>query len=244
MLELKNVSVGPCKILDNVNIAFCKGITAVIGVNSAGKSTLLKAASGEISCDGEVLLNGKNIKSYKSKQKADILAFLPQVLPSPSLTVREVVGFAFYKEKVRLSENERLLVDQKLAEFGALHLADRVVSSLSGGERQKVFLCMVLLQNANVLLLDEPTTYMDIAFKPTLYKALRSEAEKGKTVVAVMHDLSDAVEIADNIALISNGKLAFYGSKQECLEQGIIEKEFSVERFTLKTGEEEIIMFK
>ncbi len=241
MLELKNVSYK--NILKNISLKFDVGITAVIGVNSAGKTTLLRAASGELKCDGEVLLNGKSISSFKPKHKAELLAFLPQVLPSPELTAREVVAFAFYKDKVRLTEAQQEKVLQALENFGILHLADRTVASLSGGERQKVFLSMILLQNAEVILLDEPTTYMDIAFKPFLYEVLRKEAQS-KTVIAVMHDLADAVELADNIALIKNGELAFFGSKQECLENFIIEKEFSVKRLNVTDGDRKLIIFK
>ena len=123
-------------------------------------------------------------------------------------------------------------------------LADRPVCTLSGGERQKVFLAMLLTQNTPVLLLDEPTTYMDLSFTAKFFDILKKERDRGKAILLVMHDVTDALRIADRVAVIRDATLAFCGMPREALEQSIPEKLFGLTRYTAKRGEETAYFFR
>ncbi len=244
MLEIKNISYGKPPILKDINIEINGGITAVIGANGAGKTTLLRCICGELKTKGEVVLDATQVLKLPPKEKARYIAYLPQHLPAPEITVRETVSFGRYKDSTLLSEGEWQKVDEMLERVGICELKYRTVSSLSGGERQKVFLATVLLQDAQALLLDEPSSYVDMAYKPRLFGLLRAEAEKGKTVITVMHDLADAVNTADNILLLKNGQATFFGTVEQALKSEIIEKAFSVARVDAHINGEKTVLFK
>ncbi len=218
-------------ILDRAAFVVPEGcIAALLGKNGAGKSTLLSAAIGLLPYRGEISFRGAPLPR-RERDRAKIVSLLPQALPSPALSVRDVVSFGRYSYTTKLSPSEWKLVDGALERLKISELSARLVSTLSGGERQKVFLASLLVQDAPVLLLDEPTTYMDLAFRSDFYRILREERDKGKTVLLVTHDLSDAVAEADRIVLLEAGKVAFDGTKEECLARPVLEEAFSVRRY-------------
>lgn len=248
MLEFRNVSVQYGKtrpVLRDISFTANKGeITALLGQNGCGKSTLLRAAMQEIPYTGEIFCNNTDLSTLSAAMRARQISMLPQHLPAPALTVRETValGYAPHVARLGLSEWER--VDERIAEMELSTLADHPVNTLSGGERQKVFLAMLLTQDAPVLLLDEPTTYMDLSFTARFFELLRRERDRGKTILLVMHDVSDALRIADRVAVISNAELAFCDTPREALEQNVPEKLFGLTRYTAKRGEETAYFFK
>ena len=244
MLEIKNVSFGKPPVLKGVSVEIGGGITAVIGANGAGKTTLLRCICGELKTKGEVVLDSLQVLKLSPGKKAKYISYLPQHLPSPEITVRETVSFGKFKDCAVLGEAEWQQVDEMLEKVGISELENRTVSLLSGGERQKVFLATVLLQDAAVLLLDEPTASIDIAYKSRVFELLREEAEKGKTVITVMHDLADAVNTADNILLLENGVIRYFGTVAETLENRIIEKVFSVTRIDAMTNGHPLVLFR
>ena len=157
-----SASYGKKQVLRDVNFCLPEGVTALLGRNGSGKSTLLHCIAGALPFEGSVKLDGKELKGLPAREKAKLLSILPQMLPSPDLPAEEVVGFGRSPYSARLSAKEREEVRTAMQKLGIGELAKRRVSTLSGGEKQKVFLAMLLVQDTPLVLLDEPTTYMDL----------------------------------------------------------------------------------
>ncbi len=234
MLEFKNLSIqyrGAPPLLADVSFTLDAGITALLGRNGVGKTSLLHAVLDEVPYTGEILLNGNSIAQIPARERAKMLSLLPQRLPAPALTVTEVISLGFSPFCTRLGEKEQQTVREILKTLQISHLLDRPASTLSGGERQRVFLGMMLAQNAPVWLLDEPATYLDAKHHATLCDVLRAEREKGKCILLVMHDLTRALALADRVLLLDEGKLAFDGTPDACVEARIPERIFSLTRY-------------
>lgn len=232
MLHCENISVSG--ILDGISFTAARGsFTTILGKNGSGKSTLLSCLAAQRDYTGNITVCGENVKALPIRERAKRITLLPQVLPSPSLTVRELVSlgrnpylsFGGRMGDADLDAIEYALVRTKMQSFAA-----RVLSTLSGGEKQRAFLAMILAQDADVLLLDEPTTYMDLHAEAEFLALLRGLADAGKTLIVVSHDLTLAVRYADHVLLLDSGKAAFCGEKNACIAAGAIEKVFSVRR--------------
>ena len=235
MLEIKRLCVAYRRhpVLQSLSFTARPGeITLLLGQNGCGKSTLLHTVMGEIPADGEILLNGVSLSSLPPRARAAQISLLPQQLPAPAQTVRETVAMGLAPHVLRLGDAEWQKVEEKLALLGIAPLADRLTSTLSGGERQKVFLALLLVQDTPVLLLDEPATYTDAPFTALLFDTLRAERDKGKTVLAVMHDVGAALELADRIIVLESGSVAFNGTPAEALAGEVPEKHFGLTRYT------------
>lgn len=235
MLDLQRLTVSyrnAPPTLKDVTLELSSGITALIGRNGAGKSTLLRAITGQCAYTGSILLDGIELSALSPQQRATRISLLPQILPAPDLCVRETVALGFSPHVTRLCAKEWETVSEILEKLQLAPLADRRVNTLSGGERQRVFLGMLLTQNTPILLLDEPTTYMDPSFLPLFYSILHEQREKGKTVLTVLHDVTEAIGIADRILLLENSALAFDGTPAECVSQCIPERAFGLSHYT------------
>ncbi|MET3926325.1 ABC transporter ATP-binding protein [Devosia sp. 2618] len=222
-------------ILDKVSASIPDGkITALIGANGSGKSTLLRTLGRVLDpLDGTVLLDGKNIVTSPRKAVARLLALLPQSPIAPDgLTVRQLCRFGRYPHKGFLSQpsaHDEEVVEQSLAAAGLLDLAERPLHRLSGGQRQRAWIAMALAQETPILLLDEPTTYLDIAHQMEVLQLLRQlNAEQGRTVVMVMHDLNHAAQYAHHIIAVADGGILAAGSPTELLTPDLILKVFGV----------------
>ncbi len=238
MLEFNNISVtaGKTKILDGVTLKLEQGtLTALIGRNAAGKSTLLSCLTGEIKHTGTISFNGKDLAELSKRERASLVSLMPQKLPCPDITGRHLIrlgrtpyldiGRHFTAEDT--AECERAISLTQTAE-----LLSKKVSLMSGGERQKIFLAMLFAQNTPFIAFDEPTSYMDARHEREFSSLITDTVRKHKkTTLVVMHDLTRAVEIADNIAVLEKGRIIFYGSSCEAAESGIIEKTFDVKAY-------------
>ncbi|MBE6702798.1 MAG: ABC transporter ATP-binding protein [Ruminococcaceae bacterium] len=248
MLDLKNLFAGYDRkhpILKDVSLTANSGeITVLLGRNGSGKSTLLHTVIGAIHASGQILANGIELATLKPNERAKHLSFLPQRLPAPALSVKETVALGLTPQRTRLGEAEWRLVDEKIEALGITALSDRAVSTLSGGERQKVFLALMLTQDTDILLFDEPTTYADAPFTALFYSLLRKERAKGKTILLVMHHVGEALTLADRVAVLQNGSLAFCGTPAEALEREIPEKCFELTRYTAKRDGKTAVFFK
>ncbi len=238
MLECCNVSVlrGKKTVLKDVSFSVAQGcLTVLIGKNGSGKTTLLSAINGELSYTGQIRLDDTDLTMLSPRARAQRIAFLPQVLRTPHISTEELVGMGrapYWELGKRPSEADHTAVTQAMRAMGIEELKDRRLDSLSGGERQKAYLAMTLAQQTPLLLLDEPTTYMDPAVSHAMVTRLKELRDRDqKTLLVVMHDLNAAIRCADRIAVLEQGRLAFYGTREQCLMQEVIERSFSVRRF-------------
>ncbi|MBQ9778102.1 MAG: ABC transporter ATP-binding protein [Clostridia bacterium] len=246
MLDIKNLTVrygGNSPILNGISLTLPKGITVLIGQNGAGKSTLLRAILGEVSYTGSIFASGKDLSQTPPRERARLLSLLPQQLPAPALSSAEVISLGFAPYVTRLGDRERQTVRDILQRLGITQLAERPVSTLSGGERQKVFLGMLLAQDTPILLLDEPTTHMDATAVRELREILLAEAARGKQILLVMHDLGEALSLADHVLLLENARIAFDGTPQACIEQKVPEKHFGLSHYTARAENGEVLHF-
>lgn len=235
MIRFENLSVTKSKkpILHDLSFSVKQGeITALLGKNGSGKSTLLSCVNGLCPYGGNIFLNGTDLASLSARERATRVAIFPQLLPNTPLTVKELTALGrtpYTGFTGRLSDADEEAIAKALATAGAEALSHRPCNTLSGGERQRAFLAMLLAQDTPLLLLDEPATFLDADAARSLCELLRTlTRDHGKTVLAVIHDLSAAVRLADRIVILENGTPAFVGTTEECLAARAIENAFSV----------------
>ena len=239
MLEYKDVSLrlGGAQILDGISFSLRPGgLTALVGRNGSGKSTLLSCLDG-MPYRGTVMLGGEDLRTVPPRRRARMAAILHQDMPAPRLTVRELAAFGrepYLDFTGRLREQDREVVDRALRDAQVSGLADRRVDTLSGGERQRAYLAMVLAQETELLLLDEPGAHLDRAWEASFLELLTRL--EGRTVLLALHDLDAAVRYARDILVLEEGKLIFSGTVEECLQKEILEKTFCLRRYTAEEG--------
>ncbi|MBO7746562.1 ABC transporter ATP-binding protein [Paenibacillus sp. MWE-103] len=254
MIEAKGValSLGGRQILNDINFEWKQGaMYGIIGPNGVGKSTLLRLLAGtERPGAGEVLLEGKAVSAYKRKDLAKRVAVLQQGgLPAVGFTVRETVAMGRFPYQNWLGEEgeegERT-VERTLRELGLADMQDRPIDALSGGERQRVALAKVMAQEPELLLLDEPTTYLDIGYQVQLLDAVkRWQAERRLTVVAVLHDLNLAAHYCDELLVLREGKIEAFGPPSEVVRPELIARVFGARTVVLphpETGVPQLLL--
>lgn len=209
-------------------------MTAVIGKNGSGKSTLLSCVNRQLRYTGRITCGGIDLAGMPDRGRAREVAILPQFLPPVPLTVEQLASMGrnpYLDLGRRLTEADWQQIGRAIELVGLLGKRGEPVSHLSGGERQKAYLAMVLAQDTPIIMLDEPAAHLDMEYEAELMRLLCSLKEKGgKTLLVVLHDLTRAAMSADYIALLHGGEVAFYGSAQACVESGKIEEVFHVKR--------------
>ncbi|GGM61804.1 ABC transporter ATP-binding protein [Microbacterium saperdae] len=222
-------------VIDGLDVGFPVGsITALVGPNASGKSTLLKALARLLPLQaGQVLLDGAALQTMSSRVIAQRLGVLPQSPLAPEgITVADLVsrGRHPHGRLLRRSGVDDLrVVADALVVTGTAELADRPVESLSGGQRQRVWIAMALAQQTSLLLLDEPTTYLDIAHQIEVLDLLADlRAAASKTIVMVLHDLEQAAAYADRLLVLSEGRLVAEGPPREVLTEQLVQDVFGL----------------
>ncbi|MEU8503832.1 ABC transporter ATP-binding protein [Streptomyces brevispora] len=212
-----------------------RSFTVIIGPNACGKSTLLKALARMLKPrSGQVYLDGAGIATYRSREVARRLGLLPQSSTAPGgITVGDLVARGRYPHQGMLkqwSTDDETAVLEAMRQTGVLDLADRPVDDLSGGQRQRVWLSMVLAQQTSILLLDEPTTFLDIAHQVEVLDLCADlHARKGHTVVAVLHDLNQACRYATHLIVMRpGGTIAAEGDPATVMTAGLVEDVFGL----------------
>ncbi len=235
VFELQNVSYkyDESPILQNISLQIPKTlITGILGPNGSGKTTMLKVLSGIYKPnDGHVRLNNKPLEEYSRPEIARQIAFLEQnnstLLP---FTVREVVEMGRYpwlKPLAALSTKDREIIDYALQCFNLIDKQNQIVETLSGGERQLVSLARAMAQEPKILILDEPTTYLDIGHQSMVMEYLRKWHEKyGTTILMVMHDLNLSSQYCDHLIILEQGKTVAVGGNKEVLNEELISRTY------------------
>ena len=231
-----SVTLGNRHILHDISVSIPMGkITTLIGPNGCGKSTLLRSMIGYISSPSEcVTIFDKPLSSYSQNKLARQMAFLPQVPNMPKdMTVEELVYCGRYPYQnwwKNTAKEDREIVDNALSITKTDHLRHQLIPSLSGGERQRVWIAMALAQEPKLLVLDEPTTYLDINHQLEIMELLkRLNKEQGLTVLMVLHDLTQAVQYSDYMAAIKAGHLIAAGDTKDITSDSLFKEVFSVD---------------
>ncbi|PFG73833.1 ABC transporter ATP-binding protein [Tepidiforma thermophila] len=213
-------------------------MVAIVGPNGSGKSTLLRGmARLHPPRAGRVLLDGRDIRGMNSRHVARVLAILPQAPAGGlDLTVRELAFRGRYPHQgllQRVTRRDIDAVEWALESTDVLHLADRPLAALSGGERQRAWIAMALAQEPRILLLDEPTTFLDVAHQVDVMHLLRRLNARGITIVAVLHDLALAGRFTSRVIALRDGRLAFDGPPSAVLQPEALERVFGVPMLVL-----------
>lgn len=238
MIKYTSVSVsydGKYNAVENASFSVPKNsLTVLLGKNGSGKSTLLKCLYSQMKYSGKVTVDGKDIRTISARKRAEIISALPQRLLPVAVSVQELVSFGrspYMKFGSRLSENDEKIINRSLELLGLFEVCDKRADRLSGGELQKAYVAMLLAQETPIVVLDEPTASMDIGSQKNLFELMTRIRSCGKTVITATHDLNSAIKYADNVVIVNSGKLAFCGSRDECLGCGAIETTFGVKRY-------------
>ncbi|MFC4029929.1 ABC transporter ATP-binding protein [Streptomyces polygonati] len=229
------LAYGRRTIADELTVAIPdRSFTVIVGPNACGKSTLLRALSRTLKpAAGTVLLDGQDIARLPAKRVARTLGLLPQSAIAPDgITVGELVGRGRYPHQGLLrqwSPNDERVVRDSMAATGVAELADRMVDELSGGQRQRVWIAMALAQETPLLLLDEPTTFLDIAHQiEILDLCARLHEEEGRTLVAVLHDLNQAARYATHLIAMRGGRVLAAGAPGEIVTAELVREVFQL----------------
>ncbi len=230
------VGYGERLILKNLSVELPnQKITTIIGSNGCGKSTLLKAITRIISQQsGTVFLDGTSIANESTKELAKKMAILPQTPESASgLTVGELVSygrFPYSKGFGRLSKKDYEVIDWALEVTGTKEFKFMPVDNLSGGQRQRAWIAMALAQETELIFLDEPTTYLDMAHQLEVLELLQKlNKEQHRTIIMVLHDLNQAARFADHIIALKNGKVVKSGSCEEVITPEVLKEVFMID---------------
>lgn len=224
MIEIKGLTkqFGKKSVVEDVTVTIEPGtITSFIGPNGAGKSTLLSMVSRLLEADtGEVLLDQNNIKKWKSSEFAKRVSILKQAnFINVRLTVRELVAFGRYPySKGRLTDEDEKFVNQALDYMNLNDMQHKFLDELSGGQKQRAFIAMVIAQDTDYVLLDEPLNNLDMKHSVQIMKILRKLVDElGKTVIIVLHDINFASVYSDRIVALKDGKLVKNGATHEII---------------------------
>ncbi|WP_312815920.1 ABC transporter ATP-binding protein [Sedimentibacter sp.] len=235
-VEGLNVSYDEKRILKNVSFNVKSGeIVTIIGPNGSGKSTLIKTISRYLKPrSGDIYLNKVNINRIHTKEIARNLAVLPQVKGvSSDVSIEELVSYGRFphlKFGKRMSRDDREIIDWALEKTGLLQMKDRYVATLSGGERQRAWIAMTLAQKPKMLLLDEPTTFLDICYQmETLEMVKDLNKMLGITVVMVLHDINQAARYSDKMMIINDGELKEYGEPCQIVSKELLKGIFKID---------------
>lgn len=238
VLEVRDVSAGYDKklVLEDFNLTIPAGeITAIVGPNGCGKTTLLHTLSRVLKAKyGAMMIDGKDILTMNTKHVAKRLSLLPQASSSPEgLTVYELVSYGRHPHKnpfEGLNQTDYDNIDWAIDVTGIRKFTDRPAGELSGGQKQRVWLAMALAQNTDIILLDEPTTYLDMKFQMEILNLLKKLNETAhKTIVMVLHDINHASRFSDSMIAMKEGEILKLGRPEAVMTESILGQIFEID---------------
>ena len=248
MIELNNLCGGYGgkffeEVLHGVNLSVPEGkITVIVGPNGCGKSTLLKTMVGILpKSSGKILIDGSESEEFSSAELAQKIAYLPQSRQIPDITALKMVlhgRFPYLSYPRKYSPKDYDIAHKAMETMNISDLAEKSMATLSGGTRQKVYIAMALAQDTPHILMDEPTSFLDVAYQLQMMEQARFLADHGKAVVMVLHDLSLALQYADVLTVMEQGRIVACGTAEEIYQSGCLSKVFgvSVERYHTADG--------
>ena len=235
---------GTTTIIEDLSLALPKGeITALIGPNGCGKSTLLHALAGLLQpVRGEVLLDGQPVQHFRRRQLARRLAILPQHPQAPEgMKVEQLIRQGRFCHTGLLGsfgDADRAAVARAVARTALDDKVHRDLDALSGGERQRAWIAALLAQETDILLMDEPTSFLDIGHQVEVMSLVMQLAQEGKTIVIALHDINHALSVASHLVVMEKGRLRFCGKPAEIRECHLLSEVFAVQgRFVADGGE-------
>ncbi len=234
MIQADNISFsyGKKQVLKNISLELALGkLYAVIGPNGSGKTTLLHTLAKLHKATGTLLLNGERYETIERRRFAKHLALLPQERSVPDMTVRELVSAGRYPHLDlfgKPGDADRELVRYAMRVTDTERFAEQNIKRLSGGERQRAYIAMLAAQDTPYVLLDEPTSHLDISCCFEILELLRRMKENGKCVVTVLHDLSLALNYADEVILLSEGTIVSVDTPMNLIKSGFLEEIFHI----------------
>ena len=250
-MEIKNLSYAYTKghlILNKLNLKVTPGaITTLMGANGSGKSTLLKIMSRQMKPSrGRVLLHGKDIFSYPPKDYARELGIVHQQNRIiGDLKVKDYVSYGrnpYLKPLQKYSAEDMEEIERAMEMTGITELGQREIRTLSGGQKQRVFIAMALAQCSDILLLDEPTTYLDIKYQLEILRLVKKiNKERNTTIVMVLHDIMQAINYSHEVIGMYHGKIVYQGDPKEVLNSRVISKLYGTELELLHVGGASIV---
>ncbi|WP_440710786.1 ABC transporter ATP-binding protein [Herbiconiux sp. YIM B11900] len=229
------------RVVDGLDVVVPDGrVTVIVGPNACGKSTLLRALARLLKPEeGVVTLDGTDVHRYPSKKLATVLGLLPQQPVAPEgITVADLVGRGRFPRQGlfrQWTEEDDHAVATALRSTDTIGIADRRVEELSGGQRQRVWIAMALAQETDILLLDEPTTFLDVTHQIEVLDLLHElNRTRGTTVVMVLHDLNLAARYADHLVVMSQGSIVAEGAPREVISTEIVRTAFGLEALVIE----------
>lgn len=236
MLELKNISggYGRKQVLYDISAVFESGmITSVIGKNGCGKSTLLQMCCGLLTpVSGSVVIDGSDISCIRHADLAKKISYLSQSHPAGSITVRSLVAhgrfpYLGYPRKYSAEDRQKINEAMELAEV--TEIADMYANELSGGQLQRAYIAMLLAQDTDIMLLDEPATYLDLSRQLELMELAAKLKKSGKTIIMVVHDINTALIYSDNVIVMDSGRIIEKGTPDRIAESKIVQDSLGVD---------------
>ena len=250
MLRGENISFSYVRdkaFIENLNINIPKGkITTILGPNGSGKSTLLSILSTyNKPSKGDVFIGDKNLKTLKTKEIAKLIATVHQHNESPEdLDVKTLISYGrvpHHKHGSNKKDEDEKIINWAISSTNLDDIKDKKVMSLSGGQRQRAFIAMALAQKTDILLLDEPTTYLDIFHQIEVLDLVKKLNEEYKmTIVMVLHDINQAIKYSDTIVIMKNGKIIEEGTPKSVINEKSIKTVYNVEGIICNVDKEEM----
>lgn len=233
MIELHHVSAGygPKLVVEDISLDLRPGqVLTLLGPNGSGKSTLLRTIAGlHPLAGGQITVDGVPAKDLTRRQVAQKITYMPQSRTVPNITARKMVlhgRFPYLSYPRRYRKEDYEAAQRAMERSDAWELADNPVQSLSGGQRQKVYLAMAMAQETQTILMDEPTTYLDIQHQLNLMTVAQQMAQQGTAVVLVLHDLCLALRFSHRCVLLQEGRMVQQGTPEEVFQSGALDQVF------------------